>query len=99
MSRIKTWYRGLSDQWHATLRSTWQTATGFFAVFVLASFAEAIDLLNGGTLEETLTDIGIATKALLLGLVSLGNGLVAFYMNRSSAKHAPSYPPPPPPVA
>jgi hypothetical protein len=99
MSRLKSRYLGLSDQWRATLRSTWQTATGMVAVFALAAFAEAIDLLNGGTLEETLVDLSIATKALLIGLVGIANGLVALYMNRSSARNAATYAPPqaPPP--
>lgn len=94
MERIKTWWRNLPDQWHATIRSSWQTATGFIGVFALAALAEATDLLNGGTLEETLTDLSIAAKAAAVGLVSIGNALVAFWMNRRSAKNAPTYPTP-----
>lgn len=95
---MKSWYLGLSDQWRAVLRSTWQTMTGFVAVFVLAGLAEAVDLLNGGTLEETLTDLSVAAKALMVGLVGVANGLVALYMNRSSAKGGATYPPPAPPA-
>lgn len=91
MSRIIGWYHGLPNRWRAALRSAWQAAVGFVLLFVLAVLAEAVDLLDGGTLDETLVDISNAGRIMVIGLVGLLSGLVTLFMNRSGAKNRASY--------
>ena len=83
-NKIQSWYRGLSDQWKATLRSAWQGIIGAVGVLVLSILAEAQDLLEGGELTHSLDHLSIAAKAFASALVGVGTGIVTYWMNRGS---------------
>ena len=91
MDRIKMWYRGLSDRWRATLRTAWQSAIGVGLTFLLGLLTVATNLVDGGTLEEAISDTSNLARLMALGFISILSSLVAFAMNRPSADGAASY--------
>lgn len=90
------WYRDLPDQWKATLRSAWQYLVGIVGTLALGSLAIATGLLNGGTLEQAITDASVALKAAGVAVLTLAGSIVTFWMNRGN-KGAHYSPPDPPP--
>lgn len=88
---IRAWYRGLPDQWRATLRSAWQSVLGTVGLFLLGALAVATDLLSGGTAEDAVTDLSNLARLAVVAIVGILSGLVTFVMNRSGASGGAKY--------
>jgi hypothetical protein len=82
MTRIKTWYKGLSHQWKATLRTALQNVLGALSIFVVAMFASLANMISGETVD-LVQDASNAARLSLLALLSVASGLWAYIMNAS----------------
>lgn len=96
ITRIRGWYGRLSDQWRATLRTAWQSFVGVVITFLIGLLAVATDVINGGALDDAIADTSNLARLAVAAIISILSSVLAFGMNRPSAKAPASYPPPPP---
>ena len=82
MSKIKNWYNGLSNAWKAALRTAGQSFLAALGLFLVAGLNETVDLLNGGSLEESVNDMSNAGRVFALAVISVATGLVSLFFNR-----------------
>lgn len=79
--RLTEWYHDLSDQWKATLRTSFATVIGSIGLCVLAILNTALNVVNTGNVD-VIGDMANAGRVLVTSLLSVAVGLVTFAMNR-----------------
>jgi len=79
---MKNWYNNLSNQWKATLRSSFQAAVGSVLAGVLLFLVSVQNAVNGEVVD--LVDaISVLGKTVVTAAITFCSGLVTYLMNRN----------------
>ena len=89
INRIRSWYRSWSDRARAAWRTAYMATVAALGTLVVALFAEAVDILNGGTLADSVSDASVALKTFLIVFVGAASGFVSYVINGNG--RAPHY--------